>query len=138
MTVGLTKGEICKLSKIIPEEKFVRYYNGDKKDPVLRHKKDGTCVFLDKEGCVLGGRKPISCKFYPFGIMKKEEDYYLIRWTNVCKSFPEVLTDDDHKSMIKSLGPNWRNQAFEYEEILKRELAIVCKIAQVENMNLLS
>ena len=75
---------------------------------------EGYCPFVNGQGCTLGELRPLPCKFYPYGIMLKNNIYYLIRWTNVCESF----TDDheDYDSLYELIYPGLEKRAFLYSE----------------------
>jgi len=51
-------------------------------------KDNGPCAYLDPNtGCTLGQEKPLSCKQYPFSILKDNLDRYLVNMDLTCPGF---------------------------------------------------
>jgi uncharacterized protein len=67
-TIHLNPYEIARLSNnqgVSTTEFIARFTtNGG---TVLQSKRDGTCVFLDTEGCAVHADRPLVCRLYPLG-----------------------------------------------------------------------
>ncbi|MHB8111129.1 MAG: YkgJ family cysteine cluster protein [Syntrophorhabdaceae bacterium] len=67
-TIHLNPYEIARLAsnRCVSTTEFIALFtlNGG---TVLRSKQDGTCVFLDAEGCAVHADRPLVCRLYPLG-----------------------------------------------------------------------
>ena len=52
----------------------------------IKPETNGHCPFVNEHGCTLGDARPLSCKVYPYMILKKRGAFYLARWIDECKT----------------------------------------------------
>ena len=95
---------------------------------VIKWNEEGYCPFVNKQGCTLGELRPLPCKFYPYGIMLKDNIYYLIRWTNICESFMDNNDQDEYDSLYELIYPGLEKRAFPYSEHDEGSFVIVQEV----------
>ena len=100
-TIHLNPYEIARLSRNqgVSTTEFIALFttNGW---TVLRSKEDGTCVFLDAEGCGVHADRPLVCRLYPLGRhvdFLGVEDFSLMECEEGCRGiFHENGTVEDY------------------------------------------
>ena len=95
---------------------------------VIKWNEEGYCPFVGKHGCTLGELRPLPCKFYPYGIMVKNNVYYLIRWTNICESFTDSNVQEEYDSLYALIHPGLEKRAFAYSENDEGNFVIVQEV----------
>ena len=91
----------------------------------------GYCPFVSKQGCTLGELRPLPCKFYPYGIMLKDNIYYLIRWTNICKTFLDSNNQEEYDGLYNLIYPGLEKRAFVYDKKDEGNFVIVQEVPRV-------
>ena len=95
---------------------------------MIKWNEEGYCPFVGRHGCTLGESRPLPCKFYPYGIMKKNGIYYLIRWTNICESFTDSNDQEEYESLYELIYPGLEKRAFDYSEKDEGRFVIVQEV----------
>jgi len=98
---------------------------------VIRNDKNGFCPFVNEQGCTLRENRPLPCKFYPYGIMLKNNIYYLIRWTNMCESFFDSNDQDEYNSLYELIYPGLEKRAFVYNKNDEGDFIIIQKVPKM-------
>ena len=98
---------------------------------IIELTEEGFCPFVDRQGCTLGELKPLPCKFYPYGILLKNNVYYLIRWTNVCKTFVDSNDQNEYNSLYELIYPWLEKRAFAYDEKDEGKFIIIQKVPEI-------
>ena len=98
---------------------------------VIKWNEEGYCPFVSKQGCTLGELRPLPCKFYPYGIMLKNNIYYLIRWTNICEFFADSNDQEEYDSLYKLIHPGLEKRAFAYSEHDEGNFGIVQEVPKM-------
>ena len=73
-TIKIEPSEILRLSrnfKINAKEFLETYCEGE--SAILKNKADGTCIFLDSNGCSVHLDRPLVCRLYPLGVIWNSE-----------------------------------------------------------------
>jgi Fe-S-cluster containining protein len=69
-------------------------------------KEDGKCVFLKENRCVIYSKRPIICRFYPFGFTnhKQQKTFY---YTKECPGIGKGLTmnEIDFNKLLRQANP---------------------------------
>ena len=95
---------------------------------VIKSNEDGFCPFVGRKGCTLKEHRPLPCKFYPYGIMLKNNRYYLIRWTNICESFFDSKDQEEYNSLYRLIYPGVEKRAFAYRKTDDGNFIIIQKV----------
>jgi Fe-S-cluster containining protein len=113
MYVGITEDEIKQIEQYTGKNDFI---NTSRNRSVLKHNADGYCIFVNKHGCTLNKYRPLSCRVYPYGVIKKDYKFWLFRWTDICPSF--TVWDDgmDFTPIIRMFLPLHDGNVFVYDE----------------------
>ena len=98
---------------------------------VIKWNDEGNCPFVSRQGCTLGELRPLPCKFYPYGIMLKNNFYYLIRWTNICESFTDSNDQEEYDSLYELIYPGLEKRAFPYSENDEGNFEIVQEVPKM-------
>ncbi len=73
--------------------------------PVLRRKADGSCIFLEPQGCRVYPDRPLVCRLFPLGLIQDEQGN---QHFGVMPLHPDCLgllgTDGTVSSYLKSQG----------------------------------
>ena len=97
----------------------------------IKWNEEGYCPFVNSKGCTLGEKRPLPCKFYPYGIMLKDDVFYLIRWTNICESFTDNNDQEEYNSLYSLIYPGLEKRAFAYNEKDEGSFVIVQEVPKV-------
>lgn len=88
-TIHLNPYEIARLAKNrgISTTAFIERFtvNGG---TILKYRQDGTCVFLDPEGCAVHADRPLVCRLYPLGRRVDflgVEEFFLMELEDSCR-----------------------------------------------------
>ena len=92
ISVGLSSEDIARIKKISDKDDVFEKGNitGIME---IKPAANGHCPFVNEHGCTLGDARPLSCKVYPYLILKKRSIFYLARWIDECKT-----TDWDYEN----------------------------------------
>ncbi len=81
----------------------------------IKTNKIGQCFFYENHKCQIYSYRPIDCRLYPFGIVNKENKYYLVLYKNPCKGFfANKDFIDENISQIELLIKSFENILDEY------------------------
>ena len=97
----------------------------------IKCNENGYCPFVGKQGCTLGEFKPLPCKFYPYGIMLKNNIHYLIRWINICESFSDSNDQEEYDGLYGLIYPGVEKRAFVYNKSDEGNFVIVQKVPRM-------
>lgn len=64
-------------------------------------KKDGCCIFLSGNRCIIYGNRPVICRFYPFTMF--EADWYMFDVDRACEGvgLGEFVDESCFKELIR-------------------------------------
>jgi len=94
----------------------------------IQWNEEGYCPFVTEKGCSLGEKRPLPCKFYPYGIMNKNNRYYLIRWINVCESFVDSKDQEVYDTLYRLIYPGLEKRAITLKESDEGNYEIIQKL----------
>lgn len=76
----------------------------------------GKCFFLKENCCIIYSKRPLICRFYPFGLETDENERKVFYFTNECPGINKgkKLTKTDFEAMLKKaarrLNKNSKNE----------------------------
>lgn len=68
----------------------------------MKKTKEGKCIFLKRNRCILYSKRPLICKYYPFGL-ETHEDQQKIFYTNECSGIGKgkIIRQSDFHRLIE-------------------------------------
>jgi len=109
-------------------DNFKTLFNGQ---ILVKTNDNGFCPFVNDKGCILKEQRPLPCKFYPYGIMLKNNIYYLIRWTNICESFLDSRNQEEYNSLYCLIYPGLEKRAFLYNKNDEGKFVVVQQVPEM-------
>jgi len=64
--------------------------------------KDGKCVFLKENHCVVYSKRPLICRFYPFGLETSQDNQKSVYFTNECPGIGrgKIMGEDKFRKLL--------------------------------------
>ena len=114
--------EAAIIAKIVGHSDFyLPPLHGERFGRLIRDHTDN-CPFLLPEGCGIFDHRPFDCRMYPFDILHKNGEYYLIRYTNLCDT--NLQFDDNIDQIIEMARPYYKEYSLDEEQLLTTHLKI--------------
>ena len=100
----LNKDELNNIKKRIKNDQFYKKINENLFQLKVKNKK---CIFYQNNNCIIYHERPIDCKLYPFDIIKKDENYYLIIYLLDCININNFITENHNIDRLVNLVTPW-------------------------------
>jgi Fe-S-cluster containining protein len=70
---------------------------------IKKTENDGKCVFLKENRCIIYYKRPLICKFYPFGFRTTQKQQEVFYFTNECPGVGKgnTMREEDFRKLLK-------------------------------------
>jgi Fe-S-cluster containining protein len=75
-----------------------------------KNAEDGKCVFLKKNCCVIYSKRPLICRFYPFGLETDDKQQKVFYFTDECLGIGKgkTMRENDFHKLLKQANKRTR------------------------------
>jgi Fe-S-cluster containining protein len=74
---------------------------------------EGKCIFLKENRCTIYSKRPLICRFYPFGLETRQEQRKVFYFSGECPGIGKGRTmgENDFRKLLRQASPRRRRTA---------------------------